>query len=132
MAQQKIFKSRLSAKDFIKFNHQTSNNAVSGSPRWQYYSGTGSQRIVIHHEDHHPRVCSEHFRVENRRHVTRVSVNNGASYSNNSKPSFQSRSLSDLRFLLPDVTSVSNQRNICGLCTAKVLLVFMQQLPIIM
>ena len=131
MAQQKIFKSRLSAKDFIKFNHQTSNNAVSGSPRWQYYSGTGSQRIVIHHEDHHPRVCSEHFRVENRRHVTRVSVNNGASYSNNSKPSFQSRSLSDLRFLLPDVTSVSNQRNICGLCTAKVL-VFMQQLPIIM
>ena len=111
MAQQKIFKSRLSAKDFIKFNNQ--NNAVSSSPRWQYYSG-GSQRIVIHQDDHHPRVSSEHFRVENRRHVTRVSVNNGATSSASTsntaqynKPSYQSRSLSDLRFLLPDVTSVS-------------------------
>ena len=116
MAQQKIFKSRLSAKDFIKFSNQN-NNSVSSSPRWQYYSGAGSQRIVIH--DHHPRVSSEHFRVENRKHVTRVSVNNGGVYQNNNnnhtsavKTSYQSRSLSDLRFLLPDVTSVSIQYNI--------------------
>ena len=79
MAQQKIFKSRLSAKDFIKFSNQ--NNSVSSSPRWQYYSGAGSQRIVIH--DHHPRVSSEHFRVEKRKHVTHVSVNNGGVYQNN-------------------------------------------------
>ena len=114
MAQQKIFKSRLSAKDFIKFSNQ--NNSVSSSPRWQYYSGAGSQRIVIH--DHHPRVSSEHFRVENRKHVTRVSVNNGGVYQNNNnhtsavKTSYQSRSLSDLRFLLPDVTSVNIEYNI--------------------
>ena len=111
MAQQKIFKSRLSAKDFIKFSNQN-NNSVSSSPRWQYYSGAGSQRIVIH--DHHPRVSSEHFRVENRKHVTRVSVNNGGVNNHTSavKTSYQSRSLSDLRFLLPDVTSVSFEYDI--------------------
>ena len=102
MAQQKIFKSRLSAKDFIKFNHQSErNNAVSGSPRWQYYSaGGGSQRIVISPERH--RLCSDHFKLVDRKHVTRVSVNTGNGAA--AKSCYQSRSLSDLR-LLPDVTS---------------------------
>ena len=90
MAQQKIFKSRLLAKDFIKFSEK-SNNHVSGSPRWQYYSGTGSQRIVVS-----DRKSIDNFRMD-RKHVTRVSVNNYQCY--------QSRSLSDLRILLPDVTS---------------------------
>ena len=105
MAQQKIFKSRLSAKDFIKFNHQSErNNAVSGSPRWQYYSaGGGSQRIIVSPERH--KLCSDHFKLVDRKHVTRVSVNIGsAAHADGQKPSYQSRSLSDLR-LLPDVTS---------------------------
>ena len=102
MAQQKIFESRLSAKDFIKFNHQSErNNAVSGSPRWQYYSaGGGSQRIVISPERH--RLCSDHFKLIDRKHVTRVSVNTGSAAGN--KNCYQSRSLSDLRHL-PDVAS---------------------------
>ena len=93
MAQQKIFKSRLLAKDFIKFSEKTNNNNhVSGSPRWQYYgAGTGSQRIVVSDR----KSIDDHFR--DRKHVTRVSVNN--------YPCYQSRSLSDLRILLPDVTS---------------------------
>ena len=93
MAQQKIFKSRLLAKDFIKFSEKSNNNNhVSGSPRWQYYSGTGSQRIVVS-----DRKSIDNFPCMDRKHVTRVSVNNYQCY--------QSRSLSDLRILLPDVTS---------------------------
>ena len=94
MAQQKIFKSRLLAKDFIKFSERSNNNNhVSGSPRWQYYSGTESQRIVVSDR----KSCSELDHFRDRKHVTRVSVNNYQCY--------QSRSLSDLRMLLPDVTS---------------------------
>ena len=107
MAQQKIFKSRLSAKDFIKFNHKSEqNNAVHGSPRWQYYSaGGGSQRIVISPERH--RLCSDHFKLVDRKHVTRVSVNthgSAAAAAANGTKGYHSKSLSDLR-LLPDVTS---------------------------
>ena len=109
MAQQKIFKSRLSAKDFIKFNHKSEqNNAVHGSPRWQYYSaGGGSQRIVISPERH--RLCSDHFKLVDRKHVTRVSVNThgsaaAAAAAANGTKGYHSKSLSDLR-LLPDVTS---------------------------
>ena len=100
MAQQKIFKSRLLAKDFIKFSEKTNNNNhVSGSPRWQYYgAGTGSQRIVVSDR----KSIDDHFR--DRKHVTRVSVNN--------YPCYQSRSLSDLRILLPDVTSTRVSQNI--------------------
>jgi len=107
MAQQKIFKSRLSAKDFIKFNHKSEqNNAVHGSPRWQYYSaGGGSQRIVISPERH--RLCSDHFKLVGK-HVTRVSVNThgsaAAAAAANGTKGYHSKSLSDLR-LLPDVTS---------------------------
>lgn len=72
---------------------------MSSSPRWQYYSGAGSQRIVISQD----RLCAaDHFAsqlLSDRKHVTRVSVNN------NSKQCYQSRSLSDLRLLLPDVTT---------------------------
>ena len=104
MAQQKIFKSRLSAKDFIKFNHQSErNNAVSGSPRWQYYSaGGGSQRIIVSPERH--KLSSDHFKLVDRKHVTRVSVNIGSAAQTDGQKSYQSRPLSDLR-LLPDVTS---------------------------
>ena len=74
---------------------------MSGSPRWQYYSaGGGSQRIVISPERH--RLCSDHFKLVDRKHVTRVSVNTGNGAA--AKSCYQSRSLSDLR-LLPDVTS---------------------------
>ena len=107
MAQQKIFKSRLSAKDLMKFSGMSEkgrSGAVSSSPRWQYYAGSGgSQRIVIHHNER-SQVGADHFHkkhphllLADRKHVTRVSVN--ANY-----PCYQSRSLSDLR-LLPDVTS---------------------------
>ena len=116
MAQQKIFKSRLSAKDFIKFNHKSEqNNAVHGSPRWQYYSaGGGSQRIVISPERH--RLCSDHFKLVDRKHVTRVSVNThgsaAAAAAANGTKGYHSKSLSDLR-LLPDVTSSVCDFNNC-------------------
>ena len=101
MAQQKIFKSRLSAKDLMKFSGMSEKGskggggAVSSSPRWQYYHGTGSQRIVVHQNER-----SQLMQLGDRKHVTRVSIN--ANY-----PCYQSRSLSDLR-LLPDVTSSVN------------------------
>ena len=116
MAQQKIFKSRLSAKDLIKFNQNDKNsNAVSSSPRWQYYSVMGgSQRIVISPERQRMLCSADHFAagagaaaLADRKHVTRVSVNNSCQNNNNNKQCYQSRSLSDLR-LLPDVTSSVN------------------------
>ena len=115
MAQQKIFKSRLSAKDLIKFNppeKNSNNNAVSSSPRWQYYSVMGgSQRIVVSSERQRVLCSADHFasnaQLADRKHVTRVSVNNSCNNNNNNKQCYQSRSLSDLR-LLPDVTSSVN------------------------
>jgi hypothetical protein len=109
-----MFKSRLSTKDFISYH--VNNDPVSASPRWQYYSGSGggSQRIVIHQrpENNHRRVCSDHFsRLSDRKHVTRVSVNNNYHYKHGGQhpQCYHSRSLSDLRQLLPDVTTAAPQ-----------------------
>ena len=88
MAQQKIFKSRISAKDLMKFSNNNNNNsAVKGSPRWQYYNA--SQRITIRHD---PTCFDEFLFSSDNNHVTRVHVNSKLCNE-------KAKSLSDLRML---------------------------------